>query len=39
MVLEAGDNPAIASMQVEGKRSLATHDRIRRVMVTATAPQ
>jgi SAM-dependent methyltransferase len=38
MVLEAGDDPAIASMQAEGLRSLATHDRMRRVMATATAP-
>lgn len=38
MALEAGDDPAIASMQAEGQRSLATHDRMRRVMATATAP-
>lgn len=38
MVLDAGDDLAIASLQAEGQRSLATHDRMRRVMVTATAP-
>lgn len=38
MGLEAGDDPAIVSMQAEGRRSLATHDRMRRVMATATAP-
>lgn len=38
MVLEAGDDPAIASLQAEGQRSLATHGRMRRVMATATAP-
>jgi hypothetical protein len=38
IVLEAGGDPAIVSLQDEGRRSLATHDRIRRVMATATAP-
>jgi SAM-dependent methyltransferase len=36
MALEAGGDPAIVSMQTEGERSLATHDRMRRVMATAT---
>jgi SAM-dependent methyltransferase len=38
MAMEAGGDPAIVSLQDEGQRSLATHDRMRRVMVTATAP-
>jgi SAM-dependent methyltransferase len=38
MALDAGDDPAMASMHAEGARSLPTHDRMRRVMATAVAP-
>lgn len=36
--LDAAGDPALESTQAEAERSLRDHDRIRRVMATATAP-
>lgn len=36
--LDAGDDPALRSMQDEGTRVLATFDAMRRVLATATTP-
>jgi hypothetical protein len=38
MTVDPGDGPALMSLHAEGVRSLATHDHMRRVMATATAP-
>jgi SAM-dependent methyltransferase len=38
MAMDAGEDPAMISTHAEGVRSIATHDRMRRVIATATAP-
>ena len=38
LTLAENGDPAVASTRAEAQRSLETHDRIRRVMATATAP-
>jgi SAM-dependent methyltransferase len=38
LAIDAGSDPALISMRTEGERSLPNHDRMRRVMATATAP-
>jgi SAM-dependent methyltransferase len=38
MTMDIGDDPAMISTHAEGVRSIANHDRLRRVMATATAP-
>jgi SAM-dependent methyltransferase len=38
LAMEENGDPAVASTRAEAQRSLATHDRIRRVMATAIAP-
>jgi SAM-dependent methyltransferase len=38
LTLDAAGDPALESTQAEAERSLRDHDRIRRVMATATAP-
>jgi SAM-dependent methyltransferase len=38
MAVDPGEDPALASMRAEGERSLRTHDRMLRVLVTAVAP-
>jgi SAM-dependent methyltransferase len=38
LATDPGDDPALRSMQQEGAQSLATHDRMRRILATAVAP-
>jgi hypothetical protein len=38
LTVEAGDDPAVRSMQEEAQRVLATFDGLRRVLATARAP-
>jgi hypothetical protein len=39
LTVEAGDDPAVRSMQEEAQRVLATFDGLRRVLATARAPR
>jgi ubiquinone/menaquinone biosynthesis C-methylase UbiE len=38
LTVPAGEDQALVSTRAEAERSLVTHDRVRRVMVTATTP-
>ncbi|EOD70437.1 methyltransferase type 11 [Amycolatopsis vancoresmycina DSM 44592] len=39
LTFEAGDDPAVRSMQEEAQRMLATFEGLRRVLATARAPR